>query len=47
MYTPIDEPGLDATKGERVFEIVDAKTFEVLQADRHGPEARRVRASPT
>jgi hypothetical protein len=31
VYTPADEPILDTTKGERVFEIVDAKTFNVLE----------------
>src|SRR3954451_12286913 len=27
VYTPTDEPAMDATKGERVFEIVDASTY--------------------
>jgi YVTN family beta-propeller protein len=31
VYTPTDEPALDATKGERVFEIVDAHTYKVLK----------------
>jgi YVTN family beta-propeller protein len=31
VYTPTDEPALDATKGERVFEIVDAHTLQVLK----------------
>ena len=31
VYTPLDEPVFDATKGERVFEIVDANTYEVLR----------------
>ena len=26
VYTPLDEPAFDATKGERVFEIVDASS---------------------
>jgi DNA-binding beta-propeller fold protein YncE len=29
VYTDSDDPSLDATKGERVFEIVDAKTLKV------------------
>jgi DNA-binding beta-propeller fold protein YncE len=29
VYTPGDDPALDAAKGERVFEIVDNRTFEV------------------
>ncbi|MGH2953569.1 MAG: YncE family protein [Solirubrobacterales bacterium] len=31
VYTPADQPALDSTKGERYFQIVDAKTFEVLE----------------
>ena len=31
VYTPLDEPALDATKGERVFQVVDASTYEVLR----------------
>jgi hypothetical protein len=31
VYTPADDPALDATKGERVFQIVDADTFAVLR----------------
>src|SRR5438876_1132465 len=31
VYTPFDEPAMDATKGERIFEIVDAKTLQVLR----------------
>jgi DNA-binding beta-propeller fold protein YncE len=31
VYTPFDEPSMDATKGERVFEIVDANTYQVLR----------------
>jgi DNA-binding beta-propeller fold protein YncE len=30
VYTPADDPALDATKGDRWFQIVDANTFEVL-----------------
>jgi DNA-binding beta-propeller fold protein YncE len=31
VYTTLDEPVFDATKGERIFEIVDAHTYEVLR----------------
>jgi YVTN family beta-propeller protein len=31
VYTPTDEPSMDATKGERVFEIVDASNYQVLR----------------
>jgi hypothetical protein len=31
VYTPLDHPALDSSKGDRWFEIVDAKTFEVLK----------------
>jgi DNA-binding beta-propeller fold protein YncE len=31
VYTPTDDPTLDSTKGERYFQIVDAKTFEILE----------------
>jgi hypothetical protein len=31
VYTPLDEPVFDSTKGERIFEIVDAHTYEVLR----------------
>jgi hypothetical protein len=31
VYTPLDAPELDAGKGERVFEIIDAKTLQVLE----------------
>lgn len=31
VYTPLDEPAFDNTKGERIFEIVDASTYEVLR----------------
>jgi DNA-binding beta-propeller fold protein YncE len=31
VYTDTDAPSEDGTKGERVFEIVDAKTLEVLR----------------
>ncbi len=30
-YTPLDEPEMDSTKGERVFEIVDADKLEVVK----------------
>ena len=31
VYTDTDDPALDATKGERVFEIIDADTLEVTK----------------
>jgi|tagenome__1003787_1003787.scaffolds.fasta_scaffold20933604_2 YVTN family beta-propeller protein len=31
VYTPTDDPALDATKGERIFEIVNANTLQVLK----------------
>ncbi len=31
VYTDTDDPLLDATKGERVFEIVDAHSYQVLK----------------
>jgi hypothetical protein len=30
VYTPADQPALDSTKGERYFQVVDAKTNEIL-----------------
>jgi DNA-binding beta-propeller fold protein YncE len=31
VFTPLDEPAFDKTKGERVFEIVDASNWQVLR----------------
>ena len=31
VYTPSDEPAVDSTKGKRVFQVVDARTLEVLR----------------
>ena len=31
VYTPFDEPAMDSTKGDRWFEIVDARTLKVLK----------------
>jgi DNA-binding beta-propeller fold protein YncE len=31
VYTPTDDPALDSTKGERVFEVIDAKTLKVIR----------------
>lgn len=31
VYTPTDQPQMDAAKGERVFQVVDAATNEVLR----------------
>jgi YVTN family beta-propeller protein len=29
VYTPLDEPAFDATKGERYFQVVDANTLQI------------------
>jgi YVTN family beta-propeller protein len=31
VFTPTDDPALDATKGERVFEVIDASNWQVLR----------------
>jgi DNA-binding beta-propeller fold protein YncE len=31
VYSPLDQPEADATKQERVFQVVDARTFEVVR----------------
>ena len=31
VYTPLDDPALDASKGERVFEVIDASNWQVLR----------------
>jgi YVTN family beta-propeller protein len=31
VFTPLDDPALDSTKGERVFEIIDASNWQVLR----------------
>jgi DNA-binding beta-propeller fold protein YncE len=31
VYTPTDDPSLDATKGRRVFQVVDAATLRILK----------------
>jgi DNA-binding beta-propeller fold protein YncE len=31
VYTPLDQPALDTTKGERYFQVVDADTYEILK----------------
>src|SRR5919107_3962933 len=38
VFTPSDDPLLDATKGERVFQIVDARTWRVLRKIDMGEE---------
>ena len=38
VYGPTDDPSEDATKGERVFEIVDARTYEVKRSIVMGPK---------
>src|SRR5688500_16701763 len=31
VFTPLDEPAFDSTKGERVFEVIDASNWTVLR----------------
>jgi hypothetical protein len=31
VYSPLDQPALDATKQQRVLQVVDARTYEVLR----------------
>jgi YVTN family beta-propeller protein len=31
VFTPLDEPQFDATKGERVFQVVDANSLQILE----------------
>ena len=31
VYTPLDDPAFDSTKGDRWFEVVDNQTFQVLR----------------
>ncbi|HEX8854847.1 MAG TPA: hypothetical protein VF752_04535 [Thermoleophilaceae bacterium] len=31
VYTPLDDPAFDATKGERYFQVVDANTLQILK----------------
>jgi DNA-binding beta-propeller fold protein YncE len=31
VYTPLDDPAFDSTKGDRWFEVVDARTLQVLK----------------
>jgi YVTN family beta-propeller protein len=31
VYTPTDDPSLDASKGKRVFQLVDARSFKILK----------------
>jgi len=38
VYGPTDDPSEDATKGERVFEVVDARTYEVKRRIVMGPK---------
>ncbi|SNR64405.1 PQQ-like domain-containing protein [Haloechinothrix alba] len=38
VYTPLDRPALDSTKGERHFQIVDADSYEVLERIDMGAE---------
>jgi YVTN family beta-propeller protein len=36
VYTATDDPALDATKGERLFEVVDARSYKVLKRIKMG-----------
>jgi hypothetical protein len=38
VYGPTDDPSEDATKGERVFEVVDARTYKVKRRIVMGPK---------
>jgi YVTN family beta-propeller protein len=40
VFTPADDPLLDATKGERYFQIVDAETLQVLRRINMGQKLR-------
>jgi DNA-binding beta-propeller fold protein YncE len=31
VYTPTDDPSMDATKGDRYFEVIDTKTWQVIK----------------
>ena len=44
VYTPADEPALDATKGERYFQVVDGRNYRVLK--RAGGEKLREAGYP-
>jgi outer membrane protein assembly factor BamB len=53
VYTPLDRPAVDTTKGARVFQVVDAKTLEVLRRynlrrklDRRGRERMSTAVRP-
>jgi DNA-binding beta-propeller fold protein YncE len=37
VYTPLDQPALDSSKGERVFQVVDARNLKVLRRVEIGP----------
>jgi WD40 repeat protein len=40
VYTPLDEPAFDTTKGDRWFQIVDANTLQVLRRIDMGQKLR-------
>jgi YVTN family beta-propeller protein len=40
VFTPLDDPLLDATKGERYFQVVDADTLQVLRRIDMGAKLR-------
>jgi YVTN family beta-propeller protein len=41
VYTPLDDPVFDFTKGTRVFEVIDAKTYKVLKRIDVGKELEK------
>ena len=38
VYTPTDQPALDATKGDRYFQVVDARNYRILKRIEMGPK---------
>ena len=51
VYTDTDDPSQDATKGERIFEVIDARTIQVLKRSTWArssprPATRHERRSP-
>jgi DNA-binding beta-propeller fold protein YncE len=41
VYTPLDDPMFDFTKGTRVFEVIDARTYQVLKRIDIGKELEK------
>jgi len=38
VYTPTDQPALDATKGDRYFQVIDARNYRILKRVEMGPK---------